>query len=200
VPPQLSLTLHSSVWPEPHIWVQQVLPPLPFEMQVSPGPHETLQMPPHPSLSPHCFPVQLGWQQVLPLVHFWPFGQVHCPPHPSPELHSAVPLPFVQDGVQQARPPSAALVTHSSPLPQPMQIPPQPSLSPHCLPVQSGWQHEPLLQGMPPGQLHVPPQPSPMPQTPGMQLGWQQPVPPSASIWQLPVTQEVWHWCPQPSS
>jgi hypothetical protein len=159
-------------------------------MQVSPVPHDTLQMPPQPSLSPHIFPVQFGLQHVFPFVQVWPFGQLHIPPQPSPWLQSAFPLPSVQEGWQQLRPPSE-LVMHSSPAPQPMQIPPQPSLSPHCLPAQLGAQQRPPLQGPPSGQVQVPPQPSPMPQDPGMQLGWQQPMPPSASIWQLPFMHEV---------
>jgi hypothetical protein len=162
-------------------------------MQVSPVPQETLQIPPHPSLSPHIFPVQLGLQHVSPLVQVWPFGQLHIPPQPSPWLQSALPLPSVQEGWQQTRPPSAGFEMHCSPGPQPMQIPPHPSLSPHCLPVQLGAQHFPPLHGPPSGQVHVPPQPSPMPHIPGMQLGWQQPRPPSARIWQLPFIQEVWH-------
>lgn len=179
--------------------MQQLRPP-PSEIQVSPVPHDTLQTPPQPSLSPHILPAQLGWQHVLAPVQVCPFGQVHMPPQPSPELQSALPLPSVQEGSQQARPPSLLLATHSSPGPQPLQMPPQPSLSPHCLPTQLGAQHLPPLQGVPSGQLQVPPHPSPIPQVPARQLGWQHPIPPSASIWQLPLVHEVWHAWPQPSS
>jgi hypothetical protein len=182
VPPHWSLTLQSRFGAEPHCFVQQARPPLPLEAQVSPGAQATLQMPPQPSLSPHCLPVQSGLQQVLELRQVWPLGQVQLPPQPSPELHLALPLPSVQEALQQARPPSAWLLMHCSPAPQPMQMPPQPSLSPHCLPSQLGAQHLPAVQGMPFAHLQVFPQPSSTPQTPGAQFGWQQPVPPSSSV------------------
>jgi hypothetical protein len=168
-------------------------------MQLSPGVHATLQIPPHPSESPHFFPVQLGWQQILAPVQVWPLGHVHWPPQPSPELQILLPIPSRQDGMQQTRPPSTMLLTHSSPTPQPLQMPPQPSLSPHFLPAQLGWQHWLPMQGTPLGQLHVFPHPSSIPHLPGGQLPTQQPVPPSSSVWQLPVRHDDWQVPPQPS-
>ncbi len=129
---------------------------------------------------------------------------VQVPPQPSlepPHLWAPRP-PSAQSGLQQAVLPFWD--THSCPVSQPWQMPPQPSESPHILPVQSATQQTVLRQCRPPSGEHwqVPPQPSPTLQVVPSQSGTQQaraPAPPSVIFgWQVPSGHPV-HVPPQPS-
>ena len=98
LPPQPSPVLQAC--PPPAVvqeGVQQLWVPL--EEMHSPTLQLPLQLPPQPSEAPQALPLQLGVQQ-LPLSQTALPVHRHCPPQPSPWLHSWAPPGPVQLGVQ----------------------------------------------------------------------------------------------------
>jgi hypothetical protein len=152
-----------------------------------------MHWPPHPSLSPHDFPLQFGTHsgshESVCVLHTWPAGQPpHFPAHPSDCPHV---LP-AQLGVHEVTH-CFETVLHVVPLAHPVQTPLHPSGSPHDLPAQLGVQtglgflhvhvtgsHVRPLAGH---AVHWPPQPSDAPHVllvhEGVQPG-NPPSPPSA--------------------